>query len=45
MNKSLAKITETGKSILRIIKAVGPLLISQSKKASEAFAEHQFRLA
>lgn len=45
MNKSLAKITETGKSALRIINAVGPLIISQSNKASEAFAEHQLRLA
>lgn len=45
MNKSLAKITETGKSALRIIKAVGPLMISQSKIASEAFAEHQLRMA
>lgn len=45
MNNPLAKITETGKSALRIIKAVGPLLISQSKEVSEAFAEHQLRLA
>lgn len=45
MNNPLEKITETGKSALRIIKAVGPLLISQSKKASESFSEHQFRLA
>ena len=45
MNNPLAKITETGKSALRIIRAVGPLLISQSSKASESFAEHQLRLA
>lgn len=45
MNNPLAKISETGKSVLRIIRAVGPLLISQSKEASEAFAEHQLRLA
>lgn len=45
MNNALATITETGKSALRIIKAVGPLLISQSKKASESFAEHRLRLA
>lgn len=45
MNKTLAKISKTGKSVLRLIKAVGPLLISQSQKTSELFAEHQLRLA
>lgn len=45
MNDKLAKITQTGQSALRIIKAVGPFLISQSKEVSESFAEHQLRLA
>jgi len=45
MNNKLAKISESGKSVLRICKAIGPLVISQTEKASELFAKHQFRLA
>ncbi len=45
MKTPLATITEKGKSVLRLARAVAPLLISQSQKASEAFAEHQLRLA
>jgi len=45
MNDKLAKITKAGQSALRIVKAVGPFLISQSKEMSESFAEHQLRLS
>ena len=45
MEKLPAKITEIGKSTLRIIKSVGPLVISQSIRASDSYAEHQLKMA
>lgn len=45
MANSIAKLTENAKSALRLVKSVGPFLISQSAKASESMAEHQLRLA
>lgn len=45
MINSLAKIADKGKSAWNIVKSVGPLLISQSDKASKALAIHKGRLA
>ena len=45
MDNLPTKITEIGKSTLRIVKSVGPLMISQSQKASDAYAEHQLKMA
>lgn len=45
MTNSLVKLTENAKSSLRLVKSVGPFLLSQSAKASESLAEHQLRMA
>ncbi|AZB71665.1 DUF2806 domain-containing protein [Synechococcus elongatus] len=45
MSNWLTPISETAKSTLNIIKSIGPLLISQSNFASEAYARHLLRLA
>lgn len=45
MSNQIAKITQSAKSVIRVVKSVGPLIISQSESASESFASHQLRLA
>lgn len=45
MPNQIAKITEGAKAVLRVVKSVGSLIISQSESASESFASHQLRLA
>src|SRR5690242_14085718 len=45
MSNWLAKTTDAAKATLGIIKAVGPFLISQSDKMSEAYKRHLERLA
>ena len=44
MPKWLAKPVDFAKSTLNVIRSVGPFLISQSDKASEALARHQARV-
>lgn len=45
MGLDLQKITEHGRSIANIVKAIGPFLVSQSSHLSENYAQHQLRLA
>lgn len=45
MSKSLAKTVDVGKSAWNIVKSVGPFIVAQSDKASEAFARHKARVA
>ena len=45
MTNNLPAVPEKAKSVWRIVKAAGPLLIAQSRKLSEAYAQHQLRLA
>jgi len=44
MLKSLAKTVDVGKSAWNIVKSVGPFLVAQSDKASEAFTRHKARI-
>lgn len=44
MNNSSSLVTKKAESLYKIIKAIGPFIISQSTKASEAVAKHQLRL-
>lgn len=45
MTTNLPAIPAKARALWRIVKAAGPLLISQSEKLSEAQAKHQLRLA
>lgn len=45
MTNNLPSVPEKAKAAWRIVKAAGPLLIAQSMKLSEAYAQHQLRLA
>lgn len=45
MGSELVKLSEYGKSALRIMKSIGPFVIAQSQQVSENFAQHQLRLA
>lgn len=45
MNTALTTVLGRAKSVLNLVKGIGPLAISQSEKLSEAYAEHQMRLA
>lgn len=45
MTNNLPSVPEKAKAVWRIVKAAGPLLIAQSVKLSEAYAQHQLRLA
>lgn len=41
----LVKLTERGKALVRLVKLLGPLMLSQSEKGSKAYAAHLLRLA
>lgn len=45
MTTNLPSVPGKAKAVLRIVKAAGPLLLAQSAKLSEAYAQHQLRLA
>lgn len=45
MTTDLPSIPGKAKAVWRIVKAAGPLLLTQSTKLSEAYAQHQLRLA
>lgn len=45
MTNNLPSVPEKAKALWRIVKAAGPLLIAQSAKLSEAYAQHNLRLA
>lgn len=45
MTNNLPSVPGKAKAVWRIVKAAGPLLIAQSAKLSEAYAQHQLRLA
>lgn len=45
MTNNLPSVPEKAKALWRIVKATGPLLIAQSAKLSEAYAQHNLRLA
>lgn len=45
MTDNLPSISKTARAALSIVKAIGPFVISQTEKTSEAYAQHQMRLA
>lgn len=45
MTDNLPSVSKTARAALSIVKAIGPFVISQTEKASEAYAQHQMRLA
>lgn len=45
MSNWLVKASDAAKSTWNVVRSIGPLLISQSDAASEAYARHQMRLA
>lgn len=45
MSNSLVELSQKAKSAYRMLKAIGPLLISQTQVASENFALHKLRMA
>lgn len=45
MTNNLPSVSKTARAALSIVKAIGPFVISQTEKASEAYAQHQMRLA
>ncbi|MBI5920807.1 MAG: DUF2806 domain-containing protein [Betaproteobacteria bacterium] len=45
MTDNLPSTSRISRAALGIVKAIGPFVLSQSAKASEAFAQHQMRLA
>lgn len=45
MANNLPSVPEKAKALWRIVKAAGPLLIAQSARLSEAYAQHNLRLA
>ncbi|MGA9163816.1 MAG: DUF2806 domain-containing protein [Thiobacillus sp.] len=45
MNNNLPSVPNIARAAWGIVKAIGPFLISQTEKGSEAYAQHQMRLA
>lgn len=45
MNDNLPSVTNIARAAWGIVKAIGPFVISQTEKGSEAYAQHQMRLA
>lgn len=45
MTENLPSVSRTARAAWGIVKAIGPLVISQTEKASKAYAQHQMRLA
>jgi hypothetical protein len=45
MTNNLPSVPEKAKALWRIVKSAGPLLFAQSAKLSEAYAQHNLRLA
>lgn len=45
MTDNLPSVSRVGRAAWGIVKAIGPFILTQSAKASEAYAQHQMRLA